>query len=423
MQTVGSVGTLVRPGRTAASARPVRRLPRDMWVPVAMFAVVRLLDAVALTLAARSQFALDSTKWVARVGPDPSYFIYHDSPASPGYWTVITNWDGQWYWKIAAEGLHSGAGATAVDLWAWAFGPLFPLTVGALMDVTGLSFPVAATIVNLVCSLAGVLLLWDLVRRRAGAWWSACAVALYLCFPTGVLFQVAYSEAMGFALLMSAFWLLDRRRYWWAVLAVLALAHTRIITPPLALVALAHLVLMVRGRGPEPLRWSRVAGATAVAAVSVAGAYAWSWAASLIGGSGTGAVQRASQVAGAAQTNWFLGSYTKFGAVGVLLVVAMLALLFVTAVTATSRPLGLELRVWLIAYPAFLFAVTPVTTGILRYLVLCPPIAMLALLVVPMTDRRRQVLVTLTGCALMLCAQWWYASHALVVTLHGAMMP
>ena len=101
----------------------------------------------------------------------------------------------------------------------------------------------------------------------------------------------------------------------------------------------------------------------------------------------------------------------------------MLTLLLMTAVTATSRPLGLELRVWLIAYPAFLFAVTPVTTGILRYLVLCPPIAMLALLVVPMTDRRRQVLVTLTGCALMLCAQWWYASHALVVTLHGAMMP
>src|SRR5690348_13176941 len=104
MQTVGSAGTLVRPGRSATLAHHGRRFPRGMWVPVAMFVVVRLVDAVALTLAARSQFALDSTKWVARVGPDPSYFIYRDSPASPGYWTVITNWDGQWYWKIAAEG-------------------------------------------------------------------------------------------------------------------------------------------------------------------------------------------------------------------------------------------------------------------------------------------------------------------------------
>jgi hypothetical protein len=388
-----------------------------------MLAFVRLFDAVALTWGSQSQFALDSSRWIPRVGSDPSYFIYRNSPAAPGYWAVITNWDGQWYWKVAVEGLHSGAGASPVDLWAWAFGPLFPLSVGQIMHLTGLSFAVAATLVNVACSLVGVLLLWDLLRRRTGEVWAGCAVALFLCFPTGVLFQVAYSEAMGFALLMTTLWLLDRRRYWWALLPLVALAYTRIITPPLALVALAHVARMYRERGSETLSPLRVCGAAVVAVVSLAGAYLWSWTAVLLGGAHSGAVKRTSQMAGAPQANWFFGSYEKFGAVGLIAVAGALGILTLTAITSTSRPLGLDLRVWLVAYPAFLLAVTPVTTGILRYLVLCPPVALLALLLVPVRDRRRMIAVTMLGCAVMLCGQWWYATHALVLSLRGAMMP
>ncbi|GAB3434435.1 hypothetical protein GCM10027517_02480 [Phycicoccus ginsengisoli] len=418
---MGTTSTLIRPARRSASPRI--RVWSGVWAPVVAFILVRLLDALAFTVGARTQFALDSGKWVPRVGSDPSYFIYRDSPASPGYWTVVTNWDGQWYWKIAQEGLHSGAGASPVDLWAWAFGPLFPLTVGAVMDATGLSFPVAMTVVNLTCSLAGVLLLWDLVRRRAGSWWAACAVALFLCFPSGALFQAGYSEAMGLALLMGALWLLDRRLYWWALLPVVALAYTRIVTPPIALVALVHMVVTWRRRSIMPARPSQVAGLGAVAAASVAGAYLWSWTAAIVGGAGTGAVERASNVAGAPQTSWLLGSHEKLGPLGVLAMAGLLVVLAMTATTATSRLLGLELRTWLVAYPLFVLAVTPVTTGIIRYLVLCPPIAMLPLLVAPPHDRRRLGIITAVACAVMLSGQWWYATHALVLSLHGAMMP
>ena len=58
--------------------------------------------------------------------------------------------DGQWYERIPTTGYHlPAAGAPNVKdaLWSFAFLPLCPLVVGALMTVTGLSFGVCVTLV------------------------------------------------------------------------------------------------------------------------------------------------------------------------------------------------------------------------------------------------------------------------------------
>lgn len=418
MGTVGA--TLARPAQTP-ERRQRWRPPAGLWFPVAAFALTRLFGAAALLVGARSQPALDSHAWAPRVGKDATYFVYKDSPASPDYWTVLTNWDGQWYWKIATEGLHSGPGSTPVDLWAWAFGPVFPFTVSGVMHLTGLSFPVAATVVNVLFGLVGVLLLWDLVRRVAGVLWAACAVALFLALPPGVLLQAAYSEAMGFAFLMGTLWLLHRGRYWWALGPLAALAFTRIITPAVAVVAILHLVGMWRVRTMRPVPLLQACGAASVALLSVVGAFLWKWTAELLGGARTGAVKRPGM--SGLQLSWVRDAYDAVGVVGPVLLLVVISLLTAVAVLPMSRWMGLELRTWLAAYPAFVVLATPMTSGIIRYLLLCPPIAFFALSIVPRDYRRTLYAVAALGCIAGLGLQWLYATHAVVLPVQGRVMP
>src|SRR6185436_16841573 len=117
------------------------------------FALTRLYGLVIIALAARRQVALPS--------PDhPGIYQFTAHPDSPGYLALITNWDGQWYERIATLGYHlpSPGDAGAKDtLWTFAFLPVFPAVVGAMMTVTGLSFAVCATVVNLVAGGAAMV--------------------------------------------------------------------------------------------------------------------------------------------------------------------------------------------------------------------------------------------------------------------------
>src|SRR5579875_1689138 len=84
----------------------------------------------------------------------------------------LTNWDGEWYQRIATVGYEYSPDGRQHDV---AFFPLYPLTVAALMRVVPLPFGIAAPLVdNLAFLLAlGSLFAW-LSRRcdRATARWS-----------------------------------------------------------------------------------------------------------------------------------------------------------------------------------------------------------------------------------------------------------
>ncbi len=185
-----------------------RRLLEPVGLPVLIYALARLVDAVFLVVASRHQPALGPTTV-------PGMFVFQSHPADPGYLGMITNWDGQWYQAIATQGypLHV-ADASPDELWRWAFPPGFPLLVGALMRVTGMSFAVAATVFNAVAGAGASIMLYALVDRVAGRFTALRAVVVTNAFISAPILQMAYSEAMALFLLVGALLALQRRRLW-----------------------------------------------------------------------------------------------------------------------------------------------------------------------------------------------------------------
>src|SRR5664280_2285323 len=75
------------------------RIGYAVWFPLAVYAITRLFDAVLILIAAHHQIALpDGITALA------GYKISEPSPSSPGYGSVASNWDGQWYLSIATRG-------------------------------------------------------------------------------------------------------------------------------------------------------------------------------------------------------------------------------------------------------------------------------------------------------------------------------
>ena len=83
--------------------------------------------------------------------------------------------------------------------------------------------------------------------------------------------------------------------------------------------------------------------------------------------------------------------------------------------TRTGRDLGAELSTWLWAYPFFLFAVTIIQPGMLRYLLLAPGI--LVPLLGPFRRLRigRWVALALL-LVLLVLAQRWFVNELIVIS-------
>ena len=323
--------------KTRASGRV--RVPLSIWLPLAIFALTRLYGFVVIALAARHQVALPS--------PDhPLTYQFTAHPASPGYLGLITNWDGQWYERIATIGYHlpsPGDSDANAALWAFAFPPVFPTVVGAMMALTGLSFAVSATVVNLVAGGAAMVLMYALVERTAGRFAAGAAVIFTCSFIAAPLFQAAYSESISLLLVCAILLLVARRRYGWAVPVVLLLSLTRLVTPPLAIVVLVHAVLRYRGRAQDPIRRGEAAGMTVLGVVSAASVLLWTKITSVITNGADGIGARRGSVSNAVAVGrfgWFTNAFDHIGWIGVAGLALLVVLLVVVSVSRFTRTWG-----------------------------------------------------------------------------------
>jgi hypothetical protein len=73
-----------------------------VWFPLTVYALTRLVDLILVLIAARHQIALSQD-----VPGLAGYKVWDPSPASPGYGSLASNWDGQWYMSIANHGYPS----------------------------------------------------------------------------------------------------------------------------------------------------------------------------------------------------------------------------------------------------------------------------------------------------------------------------
>lgn len=367
-------------------------------------------------------------------GRPSEYFVHSPAPAAPGLAGVLANWDGQWYERIATEGYPTAAEShSANDAWTWAFPPFFPLMARLVMALTGLGFPVAAVVLNLALGMVATLLLYGLLRPHVGTLVALASALAVNTFMTAPLFTAAYSEPAALVFLLLALCATVTRRYSLALIAVLLLAFTRPIAAPFALVFVAHAAARWRDRRHEP--FPRVAQLLLVACtvVSLVSPLLWNAVAArlfdaaqpLAGRSESAGVSRTASMLGTFEFGWFGGVGRIAGVAGVLLFVAGFTLAVGAAEAAGRRfQLPMELRVWGAAYVVFVVAVTPVTPGLLRYLLLAAPL-LVAVQVLPLTWKaRRAGLVALcTITAVALWSQWWWIRYLYILDPAPALLP
>ena len=299
----------------------------------------------------------------------------------PELFTLAANWDGQWYWTIAANGYPSqlpvnDAGHVTEN--AWAFLPVYPLILGAFIRV-GFPFPVIAVLLTLAAG-AGAALLFERLLRGAGmdAASALFGVVLLCTAPLSPMFQVAYAEALGLALLFLALLLVQGRRFLVLLPVLVVMSLTRPTGLAFALFLLLYLVLRIvrwrRTPDAHPLSWGEAGGIVAAGLTSFAAGLAWPAIAWAVTGSMTAYVDTElawrSGYVGVGELvpfeGWFAGIefWLRFAGVpgadmplAVVTVVVLTALFAVFLVTPWARRLGVEVRLWLVSYLVYLMAV------------------------------------------------------------------
>jgi hypothetical protein len=353
----------VRAKRTSQfAASPVQAVA----VPLAIYAASRAIGAAFLVLGASRQAEL---AYQQRPG------LRVTVPESPGYWGVMANWDGQWYKSIALDGypsdLPTAAGTVLQN--EWAFYPLFPYLCRAVMELTGATFEVVGGLLSLICGGVAIVLLHRLLRRRMSAFAAGATVAALCSFPAAPVLQVAYSESVTLLVLVLALWALQSSRYGPFCLLVVCLSLTRPIALPLTFVVLLHWFARWKCAGlpRSPREWAKPTATIALTGVS---AFVWP----VIAWVSTGERRAFLET----QEAWRFNGGQSFLAAGVLgqavtsswpaffLAVAPLAGFFFLAVRSPARRWGLEIRAWIVFYPAYIMLATQPTYSVLRYLLL-----------------------------------------------------
>jgi len=335
-----------------------------MWaVPVAVYLAARVVSGLLLVLLGRGQSA--------SYAPDGLQLQLAQDP--PTYLNLLSNWDGQWYAKIASEGYPASLPTIDGDVVenAWAFYPFFPGAMAALGTV-GVPLPLAATIISTACGAAAAILLYVMLAPLAGRFTAVVTVTAFSFGPTSLILQAAYTESMALLGVLLLFFVLRNKHYGWAAVVVACLALTRPIALPVAAVIGVTWLLRFhhRSRDPFPRREASAHAALAIgAALSFA---AWPVICGVVTGRSNAyaLTQRAWLGDGAGWDTWLSPIVT--GSQAGILVLSIPVLVFVIWV-ACRRPAqmwGTDLRSWAVLYPVYILAVSRPTTSVFRYLFL-----------------------------------------------------
>lgn len=339
---------------TTRASRPVLEARHSAWTtPLLLWLASRVVSTVLL---ATVYVVATANGWpFASYRRDPSFFTFSGS------------WDASFYRTIAEHGYPTtlpldGAGHVAPN--AWAFLPVFPTLVRAVMPLTGGSFWIAGVLVSTIAGAGACVLLYRLVLAIGCARRARWATALFAFGPTAFLLQVAYAESTFLLLLFGALLALVRRRYWLVAPLGLIAAFTKPGVLALAVALAVHLVVRwVQERRAVPVR-DTVAIVVSGLVVAAAG-LAWPVIASAVTGRPNAYLDtELSWWVGfvgrqhfAPLTPWFTMAGTWLGPLGIVLVVAVLAGAVWFWWRRDVRALGVDVWAFTASYGLYLVAV------------------------------------------------------------------
>ena len=193
---------------SGSDSTPRRELAR-LASAVGVYKICFVLLALGAPFLLPGMFSADS--WVGN---------FHWPPErSPGIFSSLETWDAQHYLYLSEEGY----GRRRMPI---AFFPLFPWLIRAGAVMPGVSPLAAALVLTNVCSLAAIVLLFTLLRRRhPGTEWAS--LLLLLSFPGALFFQFPFTESLFLLLSVLVFWGFELERYELVAGAAFFLALTR----------------------------------------------------------------------------------------------------------------------------------------------------------------------------------------------------
>jgi hypothetical protein len=385
-------GTSLEPGLRFRALPQLRVTILGRAVPTwAVLAIAYLLSRV-LTTGLLFVFWASGQHWT----------IAHYDGGS-GFGGFLQSWDGLYYRRVALDGypttIPTDASGT-VEKNAWAFLPVYPMIVRAVMAVTGFGFPVAGVLVAMAFGAAATFAIHRLLLERFGATigiWGA----LFFCFgPMSYVLQVTYAESTYLYFMFAALAAMIARRY----AAMIPFGILAAFSHPGALALAAALALQrfvgFLKRQPTSHR-DRVLAVVTVSVIALAG-IAWPFVSGIVtGDSGTyfntefawwrdyiGSVHFLPF------TPWFVFAGHYLGFLGIVIVVALLAGFVIWFTRRSTRALGTDLRAYTLSYIGYLVAVFLPQQSLFRMLLPLSP-----LLGAPVLSRTvRARVITLSSC-------------------------
>lgn len=371
------------------AARPRRWLTSEGRSELARTALAHPVRALLVIYAISRLVALLAI-WVAA--------HYYQSPAGvghlePGLPDMFRLWDTEWYRRIVTDGypipLPADPETGEITYSAWAFFPLFPGLVRLVM-YTGLGFTASAVVLNLALGAVATLLVWKVLSfpghaasQPARERLAFVAAALWCFYPATGVMLLPYTEALAAALIAGALLMLMRGRYLAVAAIALLLGFTRGVAAPLGLAVLAHLWLRWREEresGTAPFAHDRIRIAVMCLATGISGV-AWPVTVGYLSGL-PDAFFRVQAAWGQRPDQgpfvlWFSWAWEQRGLLAVVVMVALVATYLALVIGRHGAWIPLEVRMWALMYPLYLFAVVRPITSMWRFLLLDFPLAAL----------------------------------------------
>jgi hypothetical protein len=343
--------------------------PSRPWflLPLGVFLLTRVVDAGLILSLVHHQLPASE---ISNTGVVPTL----RDPAS--YLNLIQNWDGQWFRLIAEHGYPTSLPREDGEVLQnqWAFYPLFPFLVRALMTLTTLSYGVVSGVLNIVLSATGMCVVFRMISRRADTFAGVMTVLVLGTFPSSVVFQAAYSEALTFLLLVTSLYFLEQRAYGRVLLAGVLLSLTRPIVLPLALAVVIHGAVRRHSRTDEPFPRREQAKVFGLAAALAASFALWPVIAWLSTGESRAFLSSMDAWKSSTQRtvgwqSWLSQSFGGDWVALALVVVAVGAQIFFLFRPA-ARLWSPELRGWSLSYAAYLLVSTRPQSSFFRHLIM-----------------------------------------------------
>ncbi|MEZ3159721.1 hypothetical protein AB1K54_04150 [Microbacterium sp. BWT-B31] len=339
---------------------------------------------------------------------------------APSLVTLVTGWDGQWYWFAALNGYPSvlpltGAGQVAEN--PWAFMPIYAYLSNAFGVLLG-GWPEGAILVSLAAGYGACLVLYRMLRLRGDDAMATWAVVFFAFGPLAGLFQVAYAETLFLLLLFLALWAVMLRRYAWLYLLIPLMGFTRPGVLAFSLFLALHGVVRWVTRRREALSTAQVVHIVATGLLAAVVGFAWQVIAAVV--TGDSSAYLSTELAW--RRNWIPGWdgaflpfdgfvigaqywFAQWGLPAWLAVAALVAAVIGAAALLLFEPhvrrLGADIRLWAAAYLVYLLAVFFPQSSLFRLLVPLSPLWGAAAMPRSAWWRAGVVLACLVG-------QWWW---------------